>query len=108
MRNNQLPSFDHLVKMAKNNPQQLAQLQEKLTTDIINHSHHKDQLLSLHSHLQHSLALCKNPYHRCVIAMNLMRNKLVNLSAALNNPAKYIDYKAKVIQLYGVEKENTL
>ncbi|MGL4473801.1 MAG: DUF3135 domain-containing protein [Shewanella sp.] len=94
-----LPDFDTLKRMAENEPDELAKLQETLMDEIIESSgRNREQLLSLKHHYQHKMSLCNNPYQRCVVAMTLMRNKLVTLSNVLNQPAEFKAHKAKILE----------
>ncbi|MBV7317221.1 DUF3135 domain-containing protein [Shewanella sp. NIFS-20-20] len=93
-----LPDFDTLKRMAENEPDKLAKLQETLMDELIESSgKNKEQLLSLKHHYQHKMSLCNNPYQRCVVAMTMMRNKLVTLSNVLNQPADFKATTATVI-----------
>ena len=96
-----LPDFDTLKWMAEHSPSELNQLQETLNNEAIALSgENKAQLLCIKYNLEQQLALCTNPYQRCVVAISLMRDKLSTLAYAANDPYDFRNQHAQVIPLF--------
>ncbi|MBT1445720.1 DUF3135 domain-containing protein [Shewanella sp. JM162201] len=96
-----LPDFDTLRWMADNEPEKLETLRSRLTREAIDNSEgNKAQLESLVFNLEQQLARCSNPYHRCVVAMSMMRSKLSTLQSVINEPDFLERSSAEVIPLF--------
>ncbi|QQX82018.1 DUF3135 domain-containing protein [Shewanella sp. KX20019] len=94
-----LPGFDRLLWLAKNEPTKLNALQKKLNKEVIDESSaaSKPKLISLLSHLEKKLSLCKTPYQRYQIVSSMMYQKLSSLNNVLNHPNEFYQNKAKVL-----------
>ncbi|ABL99745.1 DUF3135 domain-containing protein [Shewanella amazonensis] len=96
-----LPDFDTLRWMADNEPQALDELRDKLNREVIDGSEtNKAQLECLIYDLERQLSRCTNPYHRCVIATGMMRNKLHTLHCVINEPDFLERSCAEIIPLF--------
>ncbi|QSX39484.1 DUF3135 domain-containing protein [Shewanella cyperi] len=92
-----LPDFDTLRWLADHEPDRLEQLQHQLNQEAIAASDgNQEQLTCLVFNLEQQLARCDNPYHRCVVAMGMMRSKLYTLSTIINEPEEFLE-TAKII-----------
>ena len=92
-----LPDFDTLKWMAEHNPEGLAKLQDIVNSEAIAVSQCQEQLLCIKHNLDQQLALCTNPYHRCVVAISVMRGKLDTLANVVNHPADFRLTSADII-----------
>ncbi|MCE9687822.1 DUF3135 domain-containing protein [Shewanella sp. AS16] len=92
-----VPDFDTLLWLAQHQPAQLAQLQQKLNDELIAASDNRAQLCCVKHNLEQRLSLCHNPYHRCVVIMSLMRNRLMTLATVLNHPQDFAQQQAQIM-----------
>ncbi|WP_338592951.1 DUF3135 domain-containing protein [Shewanella khirikhana] len=96
-----LPDFDTLLWMADNQPDELERLRSMLNREVIEESEcNKAQLECLVFNLDRQLERCSNPYHRCVVAMSMMRGKLHTLQNLINEPNYLERTSADVIPLF--------
>ncbi|WP_372872490.1 DUF3135 domain-containing protein [Shewanella sp.] len=96
-----LPDFDTLLWMADNKPDELEQLRSTLNRELIESSEsNRDQLECLVFNLNCQLERCSNPYHRCVVAMSMMRSKLNTLHNIINEPDYLARESAVIIPLF--------
>jgi hypothetical protein len=97
-----LPDFDTLRWMAEHNPQQLDLLQETMNQEAIAASDvNQAQLKRVKHNLDQHLALCVNPYQRCVVTVSMMRDKLSTLALIINQPDDFYQQSAKVMVFQG-------
>ena len=97
----ELPNFDKLLWLAKNNPHQLDELQQKCNQEAIAQSckANRASLTSLLDHLNKRLALCKTPYQRCEVTSLLMFEKLAVLNQVYSQPTAFFQHKAQVMPM---------
>lgn len=103
----ELPDFDTLKQLAKDDPKALDALQTKLSEEVINQSNNPQRLRSLYFNIQQKMALCNNPYQRCITINNMMRSKLAILAELIENPEAFseIDNKAKILAYKNTKPE---
>ncbi|KFZ36457.1 hypothetical protein HR45_15860 [Shewanella mangrovi] len=95
-----LPDFDTLMWMAKHQPDALNQLQSSMSEELINSaSGNQRQLRAVNEHLIRRLALCTNPYQRCLTTVCMMRAKFGSLAHVLRDPEHFRSHRAEVIPL---------
>ena len=86
----QLPDFDTLQTMAKHNPEGLEQLRQRLVSDLIA-SAAPEQRRRLHG-LQFQIDMerrrAPNPMAACIRLSTLMRDSLLRMQQALNEPRR--------------------
>lgn len=97
----QLPNFDSLKWLAENNPEELAILQKKMSQEAIEHcpESNKEQLISMHFHLEQLMSRCSNPFHRCYLTISIMNDKFITLNDIINNPNEFKKQNAKILSL---------
>jgi hypothetical protein len=97
----QLPNFDSLKWLAENNPEELERLQKKMCEEAIERcpESNKEQLISMHFHLEQQLSRCSNPFHRCYLAISIMNDKFIALNDIINNPNEFKKQNAKILSL---------
>lgn len=84
----ELPTFDEMVKMAKEQPDQLNDLQMEVNRQCINLAPEETRpaLESTLHHIKQIQLSASNPYERCVLMNRAMHEKLSLLHTALTNP----------------------
>ncbi len=84
-RNCNLPLFDELVQMAKNDPQAFEQFRQDKAREMIEGASEAMQprLWAQQSHIERVISNCKNPHHTNVVLMNELRKQVVKFRDAL-------------------------
>ena len=92
-----LPSFEFLVELARDNPEQLDELQRRYTQANINSApeHLRHRLRGLQFTIDNTLRGIKNPVARCVKLSQLMHQSFSQLHSALTEPVNYMDDKTE-------------
>ena len=83
---NKLPSFDHLLKLAQENPEALERLRERYFHDVIDNAdeHSKRRLRGLQFRIDYTRKLAKTPLSACIDISNMMHKSLNELTHLLN------------------------
>ncbi|QYJ84811.1 DUF3135 domain-containing protein [Shewanella mesophila] len=95
----ELPDFDSLQWLAQHAPQQLTNLQNNLSQEVINEAaeRNRPQLESICHHLKLQMSRCSNPYARCYLSLKLMNDKFLSLNEVITNPKTYKENKAAIL-----------
>lgn len=100
-----LPSFESLVEIARDNPEQLDELRRAYTQANINSApkHLRQRLRGLQFTIDSTLQSAKNPVARCVKLSRLLHESFDQLHWVLTEPVSYLDTSssttAKVVPL---------
>lgn len=87
-----LPSFDELVKLAQNNPEEFDQFKRKVCEEVITFASEEMQprLRAQQSHIDRVISHCKNPYHINIVLAKELSLQIVKIQAALEgDPPKH-------------------
>ncbi|PMH46253.1 hypothetical protein BCU68_02430 [Vibrio sp. 10N.286.49.B3] len=81
----ELPPFDELVQLAKDNPDKFIQLKQKMCNEVIASASDsmQDRLKAQQSHLDLVLSRCKNPIHANIVLRRELYLQLAKFSQAL-------------------------
>lgn len=95
----ELPNFDQMMQMAKEDPQQLERVRQQAINDAINNasSGNQNQLRSLQHRIDRTIERASNPYQSMIEVSNMMHEKLSLLDTHLNRPEQL--NRAKVVSL---------
>ncbi len=76
-----LPSFEHMLDMAKNDPEALEQLRLEMVRDVINAASANDRqrLHGLQFQIDGQRLVSKNPMQACIEISKMMHNSLQQL-----------------------------
>ncbi len=84
-----LPSFDELMRMAKNDPEAFEQFRKDKARELIENASKamRPRLWALQSHIDRVIDSGKNPHHVNVLLMNELQKQVIKLNDALQgNP----------------------
>ncbi|QWK98301.1 DUF3135 domain-containing protein [Plesiomonas shigelloides] len=103
-----LPSFDELVRLAKEDPQALDKLRHTHAEALINAASPRSQphLRALQGHIDRCISTGKNPLHTCVLLNRLLMRQLGTLQQALNRPSEFMEQQAQILP-FGRNARNT-
>lgn len=94
-----LPSFDELVRLAKDDPQALENLRHTHADALISAAspHSQPHLRALQGHIDRCISTGKNPLHTCVLLNRLLMRQLGTLQQALNRPIEFMGQHAQIL-----------
>ncbi|MFL1801254.1 DUF3135 domain-containing protein [Plesiomonas shigelloides] len=103
-----LPSFDELVRLAKEDPQALEKLRHAHAEALINAASPRSQphLRALQGHIDRCISTGKNPLHTCVLLNRLLMRQLGTLQQVLNRPGEFMRQQAQILP-FGRNARNT-
>jgi len=101
----QLPSFDDLMKMAQDNPEQLEELRQQLCDQVIASAPevHRRRLRGLQFQIDMQRRRAKNPMAACMKISGMMHESFGELRDALNDLKDVRSGKAAIRKSIGVE-----
>ncbi|SDK27644.1 Protein of unknown function [Ferrimonas sediminum] len=95
-----LPSFDEMMRMAKEEPQALEALRTNAIEQTIANAKadNQPQLRALQHRIDVTITRASNPCQSMVQLSNMMHDKLALLNTAFQNPAALDQHQASVAQ----------
>lgn len=85
LKQNTLPSFDELVRMAENDPEAFEQFRKDKAREMIEGASETMQprLWAQQSHIDRVISNCKNPHHANVVLMKELQKQVMKFRDAL-------------------------
>ncbi|CAE6881812.1 DUF3135 domain-containing protein [Vibrio alginolyticus] len=85
LKQNTLPSFDELVRMAENDPEAFEQFRKDKAREMIEGASETMQprLWAQQSHIDRVISNCKNPHHVNVVLMKELQKQVMKFRDAL-------------------------
>ncbi|KZY61084.1 hypothetical protein A3742_02860 [Oleiphilus sp. HI0071] len=87
-----LPSFDTLVELAREKPEELEQLRQRITRDVISSApnHMQERLSGLQFQIDMERRRSSSAVSACLKISSMMNEALVDLREALSNPEEFL------------------
>lgn len=94
-----LPTFDELVRLAKEDPHALDVLRHTHAQALINAASASSQphLRALQGHIDRCISTGKNPLHTCVLLNRLLMRQISTLQQALSRPNEFMCQNAQIL-----------